>query len=142
MNWGKKIALVYIAFVAMILSFVFKAASQDFSLVRPDYYAAETEYVAQRAAELRAASEEAGVDVHYYARVNQLLVQFPAKVNGTIHLYRPSDAKMDQRFPLMTDEIGLQEFSLHHLAKGRWQVVLQWEQDGKAYYHRQDLFVE
>jgi hypothetical protein len=44
MNWGLRIVLVYIGFVAMILTLVFKARSEKIELVAPDYYEQEIVY--------------------------------------------------------------------------------------------------
>lgn len=142
MNWGHKIAIVYIAFVAMILSFVFRAAMQDFSLVRPDYYAAEQSYVAERAAERRTEAREEGAEILYQASLNQLHLQFPTAVQGDIKLYRPSSASLDQTFVLRTDPKGLQEIPLANVPRGRWELILQWEQAGEVFYQRRNLFIQ
>jgi len=41
MNWGLKITLLYVGFVAMILTLVFKASGEKVDLVTKDYYAQE-----------------------------------------------------------------------------------------------------
>ena len=44
MNWGYKILLVYVVFVAGIMFLVFKSSSQKMDLVTTDYYAKELKY--------------------------------------------------------------------------------------------------
>ena len=44
MNWGNRIILVFVCFIAFILSMVTRAFQQDFDLVAEDYYAQELNY--------------------------------------------------------------------------------------------------
>ena len=46
MNWGKKITIVYLAFVALIVTLVIVSVRQKVDLVTPDYYAKELNYQA------------------------------------------------------------------------------------------------
>ena len=43
MNWGKKIAVLYIGFVIMIGFLVYKSTQQNTDLVSDDYYKKEKE---------------------------------------------------------------------------------------------------
>lgn len=144
MNWGYKIAIVYIAFVAMILSFVFRAAMQDFSLVRTDYYAAEQSYVAQRAAQIRAEALPEALDINLRDQGQALQVHFPGPnlpSAGKIHLYRPSDSDLDQQFALALDGQGNQVIDLSQMTGGRWQVLISWQTEGQTYFSTQDLVI-
>ena len=44
MNWGYKIMIVYLVFVAGIAVMVYNSAMQNIDLVTPDYYAKELKY--------------------------------------------------------------------------------------------------
>ena len=44
MNWGYKILMVYVIFIAGILLLVFKSSSQNQDLVTEDYYEQELKY--------------------------------------------------------------------------------------------------
>ena len=43
-NWGTKIAIVYLLFVAAILYLVMQSSLHKIDLVTPDYYEEETNY--------------------------------------------------------------------------------------------------
>ena len=72
----------------------------------------------------------------------QLAVQLPdgfdeAGLTGTVHLYCPTDETADRRFEL------LQPFSVStaSLKKGKWNVIVSWELDGKAYMFERTIFL-
>ena len=116
MNWGWKITLVYIAFAAMIISFVIRARSNRIDLVTPDYYEQELIY------EQKISAQRNVVELDEPPTVKALsgglfTVQFPSSfsgttMNGTIHLYCPSDATRDLDFVLALDQNLMQQIFL------------------------------
>ena len=75
MNWGTKILIVYVAFIAGILMMVFKSSSQKTDLVTTDYYAKELKYQDKidEMNRVAALSEPVG----YTVKDNSLLIKFP-----------------------------------------------------------------
>ncbi|MFN8776253.1 MAG: FixH family protein [Flavobacteriales bacterium] len=144
MNWGWKITLVYLGFVAMIMTLVIKARSERVDLVAPDYYAQEIAYQGRIQAIQRAAELSGPVTLKITERGIQ--VNLPAECagrveSGEIKLYRPSDASLDQRYPIGKTFTGELLIPSAALQTGHYLVQSSWVMDGQACYHEQSVLV-
>jgi nitrogen fixation protein FixH len=137
MNWGFKIAALYIGFVLMILGFVVAASMQEFSLVEDNYYAAEAKYVDRHAQIARANALARPLAIEYDASGQELRLQFPQdlpEVTGSILMYRPSNGRQDQELAIELDADRLQRISTQPFAQGMWKVQVSWEAGGVQYF--------
>ena len=144
MNWGTSIALVYGAFVALLLTLVFASAQEDFHLVREDYYAAELAHE-DRLEQIRNLQElGASVDVAFIPQSQELRVALPANtdvIQGSVWLYRPSDSRQDRHFDLASDQADVSYLiATNDLNPGLWRVQTEWKaSNGKAYWQEHTL---
>lgn len=140
MNWGKKIAIFYTVFAVSMLSAVIFASMQSFHLVSEDYYQEEIAYE-KRIQEIKNVQElEGEVEVQKVGE-SKFSFHFPESAHqaiGVIQFYRPSDAELDQAFPIKLAD-GKQSISVEGLAGGNWQVQIRWAQNEKAYYQELNL---
>jgi nitrogen fixation protein FixH len=60
---------------------------------------------------------------------------------GNIHLYRPSDARLDRHVPLALNAAGIQWLNARDLRDGLWKVRVTWSVDGKEYFVDQPVIV-
>jgi nitrogen fixation protein FixH len=144
MNWGWRITLVYIGFVAMILTLVLKARSEKVELVAPDYYAQEIVYQKRIDAIKRVGSLTDQVNVSIDS--GRITLSMPPECSGkitrgTFHLYRPSDSSLDQSFPLKPDQSGAQWIETTGVHPGYYLVQVDWEMNGESYYYEESLIV-
>jgi hypothetical protein len=98
MNWGYKIMLVYIVFVAGILLMVFRSSGERTDLVTNDYYAQELKF--QERIDQQERTRSLSEPVRYELNGNTLLVHFPPDfkgkaISGNISIYCPADQKQD-----------------------------------------------
>ncbi len=144
MNWGWKIAIVYIAFAMMTVGFVVFGSMQKVSLVEEDYYVKEIKYQEQIDRMKNAVESPDGFSVDYNAAQYLLSLQYSGDelVTGEIHLFRPSDAKEDILLPLHPDETGLQNIDAKQLLKGLWVVKVNWTSGGKDYFKSQQINIQ
>jgi nitrogen fixation protein FixH len=142
-HWGLAIALVYAAFASATVGFVVFAVRQPVDLVSADYYARSLRQDDRAAAERRAAALGAAIACRIAG--GALIVTVPRDATGgaigTLTLYRPSDGRADRVVPLALDAAGTQRVSLAGVARGRWQLQLEWAAGGVRYYHEQRLDV-
>ena len=135
MSWGKKIAIFYTVFAVSMLSAVIFASMQSFHLVSEDYYQDEIAYES-RIQEIKNVQDLGGqVEVEKISE-SEFSFHFPPSAQaaiGVIQFYRPSDAELDQAFPIKLAD-GQQLISVDELVGGNWQVQIRWVMDGKAYY--------
>ncbi len=136
--WPVAIIVLFVVFFSGLVSFIVFASRQRVDLVRPDYYEQEIRYQQQldRVERTQAIKGTTGID---YNRQQQLIaVRLPVKhaglSSGGIHLYRPSDERLDQRLPLLLDAEGGQKIDAKNLLPGLWKVRVQWSCAGEEYY--------
>jgi len=144
MNWGWKIALVYIGFVAMILTLVFKANKENIDLVAPDYYAQELVYQARINAIARASlladrpavkADSSGVQITMPVETHGQIT------SGEVRFFRPSDAALDRSFPLIPEANGSVMISPKTLTGGYYLAQISWMMKGESYYFEESILI-
>jgi hypothetical protein len=143
MNWGKKILIVYLVFVAGIVFMVFKSSMQKTDLVTTDYYAKELKYQ-DKIDEMNRVSALTG-PVNYIVNGNEIIIDFPKdfsgkKLTGEAVLYCPSDENNDiiKPFSVLDESLKLQ---LPPGKNGLYQLQLTWLEGGVTYYFEKKIFI-
>lgn len=137
-NWGHGIALFYTTFAVSMITMAVKTTNYDHSLVVDNYYEEDLRYQQQIDKQTAAAALLQPLEWHYDHRADQLELQFPTglgRIAATLHLYRPSDKRLDRRLPLLVPPDGRVRVSAADWQAGRWKLNLEWEADGVRYYH-------
>ena len=136
------IIMVFVFFASYIGFMVYSAMQSDVNLVSQEYYAEELAY-AQRMQQMAQAQKlDQPIHVMPVPAADQLVIRFPmnlANATGTVHLFRPSDGKLDVIVPLQLNAEGLQLLSTAGLKKGLWRVQLIGKKDSEEYYHVQEI---
>ncbi|MCC5927618.1 MAG: FixH family protein [Cyclobacteriaceae bacterium] len=142
MNWGWKIALAYSAFVALTLFMVINSMNHEVNLVADDYYRQDLEYQQQidRIKNTRRLSQP----LHIALKGKVLSLQMPEdidprQVEGVVHMFRPSDFKMDRTIPLQLKEDRSQVIALDDYAGGLWKVKVTWKSNGMEYFKEDNI---
>ncbi|MGN6567173.1 MAG: FixH family protein [Flavipsychrobacter sp.] len=140
-NWGTKIAILYLSFVALIVTLVVSSMHQKFDLVSKDYYKQEIEY--QRVIDASKNQAALSAPVAITKSGNEVIVNFPQdfknkSISGTIQFYSPIDASMDKQFNIaaMNNSMAINNKDLQ---KTNYKVKLSWQADGKNYYQESDI---
>lgn len=142
LNWGHKILVVFIAFVAMMVTLVYKSIKTDFDLVSKEYYKDELAFqeVIDGKNNALALSTPSNVSIEN----KELVIQLPAEMKntnlkGSIWFYCPVDASFDKKMDLITDKNAKQLIALSDFQPANYIVKLQWNADGKKYYAEQSI---
>ncbi|GAB3663031.1 hypothetical protein GCM10028791_38340 [Echinicola sediminis] len=134
MNWGKGIILVFACFAGLIFTMVGICIKQDdIHLVTEHYYEEELRYQEQIEKISNTAMLEEAV-MKFDASSKSLQVSLKEGTKGTLWLFRPSDARMDQRIDFAFENTEIQSVSLSDLKKGYWRAKVAWSMDGKEYF--------
>jgi hypothetical protein len=142
-KWNPWPACLITFFSVAILScagFVAFCSLHPSELVTPDYYEQEMRYQAQMSRMDNARRLEIEPSVSYDPAARTINFSLAAaglegsRPSGTIHLYRPSAAELDQKHRLALDERGLQRIDARPLAPGLWKVRVSWTVDRKEYH--------
>ncbi len=136
MNWGNAIVLVFVVFAAIIITMVTICMRQDdLHLVTQNYYEEEIRY--QEHIDKVNNARDLGISVLDFDTKNKVIdLNLPADSSGSIHLFRPSDARLDQKLTIDSDKKSL---DLSGLKPGYWHIKLTWEKDGIAYYEEKKI---
>lgn len=146
MNWGVKIFISFIVFGILMGILVTISFNQEINLVADDYYKQEIEYEAQMDKLRNTASLSNKPTLNYDADTGVLQINFPAELvsefqSGEVHLFRPSDYKMDKKVRILLDENGNQSFDLNSLEKGLWEAKMTWKSGSREFYEEKKIVI-
>jgi nitrogen fixation protein FixH len=134
-----------LAIVAAIIWVVF-CIGHGTDLVAGDYYEQEVQYQMQidRVEQARSLADEASIV--YDAGAARIQIRLPREhaltpLQGTVHLYRPSEARLDQTFSLEVSDEGVQQIDTSRLKPGLWDVRLQWHSGGREFFVNQRVSI-
>ncbi|MFW0736289.1 FixH family protein [Flavobacterium sp. N502536] len=145
-NWGTGIVIAFALFMTFILYFVFEVQSNskyDNDLVVEEYYKHDSHFQEEMARVQNAQDLQQKPSIAYHK--DGVEIVFPAtfendKVKGNILLYRPSNKKFDfnTRIALTNSALLIPK---NKLVKGRWDVNMEWQYDGKKYLSKEVIYV-
>jgi nitrogen fixation protein FixH len=138
MNWGKGI----IAGMALFMLFIISMCVYMFTMPVDEY---DHQYYEKGLNFDKDFNKEKQVSVDHAQPTITITGQF-VKVNfttpatGTVSFLRPSSEALDKVFKL--DGGTDQAFSMEHLPLGRWQMVVDWQSNHKAYLYHQEIYIK
>jgi hypothetical protein len=143
--WPIAITAFFIIAIIFIATFIAFAVRQREDLVSVDYYEREVRYQTQLDAMNRSQTLAATTVVSFEPAQQAIVITLPAAnsqgAKGSIHLYRPSDARLDRQFPLALNADGIQRLDANTLSDGLWKVRVQWKMDGQEFFIEQPVIV-
>jgi len=136
MNWGKSIILAFILFAAFIATLVTVCMRQDVNLVTREYYQEELAYQAQidRIAHTAKLSEQPSINLEQGYLLKISYPDFAKIQEGSLQLFRPSDADLDREFELRRSTDMDQYFSTAGMKRGMYRARLRWTMDDQEYF--------
>lgn len=145
-NWGTGIVIAFGLFMTFILYFVFEVQSNskyDNDLVVEEYYKHDSHFQEEMARIQNSHDLQRKPTIEYDK--DGVKIAFPIsfesdKVKGNVLLYRPSNKKFDFNTPItLTNSLLL--IPKDKLIKGRWDVNMEWQYDGKKYLSKEVIYV-
>ena len=144
MNWGTNIIIAFVLFVGLVVTMVTISMRQDVSLVSKDYYVQEIAYQEQiERIENNQKLGEAQPSIQYDGTTRLITVKMPKSYtgNGEIYFFRPSEAALDAKYVLKSNQQGLQVFDARDFKKGLWRIKISWNEKGKDFYKEETLVI-
>lgn len=136
MSWGIRITLLYLGFVAIIVTLVVTCFTHKSELESKDYYVKELKFQEQ----INAAdnSNKLVHPITYKVMDRSVLLLLPKEIlsdniSGTVYFMRPSDASKDKCIPLATDEKGIQMIDPGFI-KGVYKMQISLKSGNKRYF--------
>ncbi|WP_194974143.1 FixH family protein [Aquiflexum lacus] len=139
MDWGKGIFITIVVFVIFMISLVVVCVKQDdIHLVTQNYYEEEIKYQDQIDKMINAS--EIGYNVLVYDnQLKKVDLLLPKGAKGILHLFRPSDARLDQKIVFDITETNKSSVDVKDLKPGYWRIKLSWSEDGKEFYEEKKI---
>ncbi len=139
MNWGTRIIIMYVGFVALIITLVIVSMRQQVDLVTPDYYAKELKY--QTNIDKTKNYNELKSSLKCSIQSGNIVVDFPEEhkleqITGEVLIYKPSDAKSDKLITIETNN-GQMLIPTSIFTKGMYKIKVDWQVNGKSYFSEQ-----
>lgn len=143
--WPASIIGFFIVAILFIVTFITWAVHQREDLVSADYYEREVRFQSQLDSMNRSQAFATQSVVTFEPAQQTIIITLPAAqtwgATGNIHLYRPSDARLDREVPLALNAEGIQRLDSKKLPAGLWKVRVQWSAGGQKYFLDQPVVV-
>lgn len=138
MNWGHKIAILYIGFVALIVTMVVLSSRQKVDLVAADYYEQELHF--QEKINRSGRSNSLQQPLTWSVENGAVALSFPeefsgSSISGSVYFLRPSDATMDHTVSIPANSEHIKTISTAALPKGVYKMEISWEVNKEKYYN-------
>ena len=141
MDWGKGIVLVFVAFAAIMVSMVtICMKKEDLHLVTQNYYEEEIKY--QEHIDKVTNANGLSYEALLFDKLRKSVsINLPLGAKGELHLFRPSDARLDQKLEVDVVNENATVVDLTSLKPGYWLMKLTWSAEGKSYYQEQKITI-
>jgi len=144
-NWGTGIVIAFVLFISFILYFVFQmtfSSEYDDEMVLEDYY--QEEYVFQQAIDAQQNGQALKKNIEISKDSETIYVNFPEEfdynnITGKIHMYRPSDKRLDFTVPIQLEGSSY-AIPSEKLAKGKWEITINWQHDDIDYRYKKTVY--
>ncbi len=145
MSWSYRITILYLGFMAIILTLVTLSMKNSDELVAADYYSQELKYQDKIDAinNTNTLTESISHEINDKAIALSLPVGFkPAEVNGEIYFFCPSNSKFDLKIKMNFDASGKQVIAKYLLKPSAYKMNLTWTTGGKKYFKEEVINIK
>lgn len=144
--WPAAIIGWFVIFFTGIVIYTTWSIRQRTDLVGVDYYDQEIRFQQRLDSMNRTQRVATGVSVNFAAATRQIVIALPAEhvarhPEGTIHLYRPSDARLDHHVKLALNAVGRQTLDAAALSPGLWKVRVAWTVGGEEFFRDETVVI-
>lgn len=126
---------LFVLFILSMCIYMFKMPADEYD---HQYYEKGLNFEKDLVKEKRVLADHAQPQITVSGDV--VNINFAAAATGTARFLRPSSEALDK--VLQLDGGQNQKLSVKNLTRGRWQIVLEWTSDQKAYLYQQDVYLK
>ena len=142
LNWGSGIAIIYSAFVVLMISMVVYSKGLDHSLVVDNYYEEDLKYQGHIDRVKNAQQLDEDLKIGRDVAAQAISFSFPnnfKKIEGYVWFYRADDKSKDFTVAIRLDENGQFRIPLDKVGSGKWTIKVNWAGDGVPYYKEESM---
>lgn len=138
-NWGQGLTIgmgIFMAFIIVMGVFMFTQSSDEYD---DHYYEKGLAYDSVYNKERLVIVEK--VQPHIQVQPGNLHLVFAAPAKGSIHFERWADPSLDKDISFNVEGANAIDIPLTGFKTGRWDLSLEWKNDGKKYLYQQQIRV-
>ena len=146
-NWGVGIVIAFGLFITFILYFVVMVQSDskyDNDLVVEEYYKHDAKFGDEMARIQNAEDLAQKPTINVVSNGVEIVfpkILVPKNIKGKVSLYRPSNKKLDFQIPISLSDATTLLIPIKSLVRGRWDVNMEWQYDGKSYLSKETIYI-
>ncbi len=142
MNWGYKILITVIAFITMMLGFVYVAAKQDNPVIDKNYYERELQY--QKLIDGSKNYEALSTKLIISNTAQEIIIVLPKLaddkiISGKIEILNVQKTEFDKVITINNDSLLRISIPRQELHSGRYLIRTSFETGSKFYYTEEKL---
>ncbi|MBS2097433.1 FixH family protein [Carboxylicivirga linearis] len=144
-NWGHGLFVVIILGITGFLTLVFITTQERIDMVTDEYYPKELKYQKQieKTKNYNALTQKIELKVNGdLAVVFPKLTDKPEGITGNIHIYRPSDKRLDLQKEIQLDTTFTTMFNKSALQSGKYEVIIEWQANNQPYFAKMPLYID
>ena len=140
-NWGTKLFIAIVLFMALIIGFVIASFQQTVNLVEKDYYP-KGQIFQTRLDEIKNA---VGIrDSFVFEKGESSIVLSMPNINAdtaSVNFFRPSGNEYDRVYDISTGDTVF-VFSRNEFIRGKYKIKVYWKSEDTGYYFERDFFID
>jgi len=140
-NWGTKLFIAIVLFMALIIGFVIASFQQTVNLVEKDYYPKGQIYQTR----LDEIKNAVGIrDSFVFEKGESSIVLSMPNINAdtaSVNFFRPSGNEYDRVYDISTGDTVF-VFSKNEFIRGKYKIKVYWKSEDTGYYFERDFFVD
>jgi hypothetical protein len=145
MNWGTKITILYLAFVALIMALVITCFGQKSELESKDYFAKEL--IFQKQIDATNNANLLAQPIEHLVKGKTVSIKIPVELlssdfRGTVDFIRPSDATKDKSLALIPNKKGELIVNEPSFIKGVYKMKISLTSKGREYFEESVVFFD
>ena len=146
-NWGVGIVIAFGLFITFILYFVVMVQSDskyDNDLVVEEYYKHDAKFGDEMARIQNVEDLAQKPTINIVSNGVEIVfpkIFVPKNIKGKVSLYRPSNKKLDFQIPISWSDATTLLIPIKSLVRGRWDVNMEWQYDGKSYLSKETIYI-
>ncbi|HID40281.1 MAG TPA: hypothetical protein EYP36_12320 [Calditrichaeota bacterium] len=141
--WPVGLTIYLILFIGGLIGFLFYSTGLRYDLVEENYYQKGLQF--QKKIDQKKRTNALPQKLRWKLELERNLhLYFPEimrekQVTGKVHLFRPSDARLDRIFPIDLSDKAEQTINLKGFTPGLWRLKIDWQMDGQDYYFEEAI---
>nr|WP_319398365.1 FixH family protein [uncultured Carboxylicivirga sp.] len=144
-NWGHGLVVAILLGISGLLTLVYITTNERIDMVTDGYYPKELKYQDQieKLKNYNALSEkiimnqDGGLSI-----VFPRLTEKPSQILGKIHIYRPSDQRLDVEREIKLDSAFIAKFNKEDFLNGKYEVIIEWQANNQLFLTKLPLYID